>query len=72
MITVKEIHSYYNLVNFSGAPTIQQLLYPTCREDDWLILKIDDDDKPYFFNPFERSKIYPGQQFSDTVRSFLK
>lgn len=72
MITVKHVHFYYDLVNFSGAPPVQDLLYPACQKDDMLILKIDEDDRFYFRNLNDNSTIYPGLEFSDKVLFYIE
>lgn len=67
-LSIKEVHSYLNLVNEGRADKIN------CPfdETDIVITKLDKDDKVYFYCLSCQTSFYPGINTIQKIKLFLK
>jgi len=68
-LTIREVHTYYSLVNSGEA---EELIFPGVDNTpggSFILPKLDDEDKVYFYDSISKTKIYPGL---DTIEKIKK
>ena len=68
-LTIQEVHTYYSLVN-SGE--VEKIIFPGIDNNpggSFVLPKLDDEDKVYFYDSISKTKIYPGL---DTIEKIKK
>jgi len=67
-LTVKEVHTYNNLVNEGKADPLN---LPAVSEDAILIAKVDENDDVFFYDLLENVNIYPGKGTIEKIKKAL-
>jgi hypothetical protein len=67
-LTVKEVHTYNNLVKEGRA---EALSLPGVSDDAIVITKVDENDEVYFYDLLENVTIYPGKNTIKKIKDIL-
>lgn len=70
-LSIKEVHSYLNLVNEGRAEKISCPFNETDVADDIIVTKVDEEDKVYFYCLSCKSKFYLGINAIQKIKKYL-
>jgi len=67
-LTVKEVHTYNNLVNQGLEPPLE---IPGSDVGEILVPNVDENDQVYFKNLIDNSRIYPGRNTTEKIKKAI-
>lgn len=70
-LTIQEVHTYYSLVNSGEAEKLEFPGIDNTIGGSFILPKLDDEDKVYFYDSISKTKIYPGLETVEKIKKSI-
>jgi len=70
-LTIREVHTYYSLVNSGEAEELMLPGVDNTPGGSFVLPKLDGEDKVYFYDSISKTKIYPGLDTIEKIKTCI-
>ena len=70
-LTIQQVHSYYDLVKNGEAPNLYFPAIDNSVGGSFIIPRLDENDKVYFYDVISKTKIYPGLDVTEKIQMYV-